>query len=460
MLLSDSLSMAATKLVRRLRESGFVAYFAGGCVRDALLGKNPKDVDIATDAEPEEVQRLFPRTVAVGAKFGVLRVLDGVFEFEVATFRSDGVYLDGRRPVSVTFSSPEEDAKRRDFTINGMFYDPVEDKVVDFIGGKSDLEHRLIRGIGDPAARFSEDHLRLLRAIRFAASLEFEIERATWQAVRQNAYQIKTVSAERVRDELVKIFADPHRVKGLDLLDESGLLQVVLPEVSNLHGCEQPPQFHPEGDVYLHTRLMLSLLSPDASPELAFSVLLHDIGKPVTKSFDAVDQRIRFNGHDQVGAAMAEEVMTRLRFSNDQIATVVEAVRSHMVFKDAPSMRPAKLRRFMGRENFALELELHRVDCLSSHGDLRTYELLTEKQKEFENEPIIPPPLVTGHDLIALGLAPGPRFGEILEAVQTAQLEGEVRDRPEALRLLQRIEPAIAAHKIEELITADAATWR
>jgi len=439
MLLSDSLSLAATKLVRRLRESGFVAYFAGGCVRDALLGKNPKDVDIATDAEPERVQRLFSRTVAVGAKFGVLRVLEGGFEFEVATFRSDGVYLDGRRPVSVTFSSPEEDAKRRDFTINGMFYDPIEDKVVDFIGGKSDLEHQVIRAIGDPAARFSEDHLRLLRAVRFAASLEFEIERATWQAVSQNAYQIKTVSAERIRDELVKIFADPHRIRGLDLLDESGLLQAVLPEVSNLHGCEQPPQFHPEGDVYVHTRLMLSLLSPDVSPELVFSVLLHDIGKPVTKSYDAVDQRIRFNGHDQVGATMAEQVMTRLRFSNEQIATVVEAIRNHMVFKDTPSMRPAKLRRFMGRAHFPLELELHRVDCLSSHGDLETYELLTEKQKEFENEPIIPPPLVTGHDLIALGLAPGPRFGAILEAVQTAQLEGEIRDRPEALRLLQRI---------------------
>lgn len=282
MLLSDSLSLAATKLVRRLRESGFVAYFAGGCVRDALLGKKPKDVDIASDAEPEQVRSLFPRTVAVGAKFGVLRVLEGSFEFEVATFRSDGVYLDGRRPVSVTFSSPVEDAKRRDFTINGMFYDPIEDNVVDFIGGKLDLEHRLIRAIGDPTARFSEDHLRLLRGVRFAASLDFEIEKATWQAVRQNACQINTVSAERVRDELVKIFADPHRLRGLDLLDQSGLLQVVLPEVTNLHGCEQPPQFHPEGDVYIHTRLMLSLLSPDASPELAFSVLLHDIGKPVT----------------------------------------------------------------------------------------------------------------------------------------------------------------------------------
>jgi tRNA nucleotidyltransferase/poly(A) polymerase len=451
MLLSDSLSLVATKLVRRLRESGFIAYFAGGCVRDALLRKQPKDIDIATDAEPDDVQKVFARTVAVGAKFGVVRVLEGGFEFEVATFRSDGVYLDGRRPVSVTFSSPEEDAKRRDFTINGMFYDPVADQVVDFVDGKSDLEHRLVRAIGDPNERFSEDHLRLLRAVRFAAALDFEIEPATWKAVTEKAHQIRNVSHERIRDELMKIMADPHRVRGLDLLDQSGLLKNILPEVSQMHGCEQPPQFHPEGDVYVHTRLMLSLLPADVSPLLALSVLLHDIGKPVTYSFDEVDQRIRFNGHDQVGADMAVEIMTRFRFSNEEIDTVVEAIRNHMVFKDTPNMRPAKLRRFMGRQNFPLELELHRVDCLGSHGDLQTYDLLVNKQKEFENEPIIPPPLVTGRDLIALGLKPGPRFGEILEAVQTAQLDGEIKDRGGALRLLQTLEPSIPASEIEKL---------
>jgi len=451
MLLSDSLSLVATKLVRRLRESGFIAYFAGGCVRDALLRKQPKDIDIATDAEPDEVQKMFIRTVAVGAKFGVVRVLEGGFEFEIATFRSDGVYLDGRRPVSVTFSSPEEDAKRRDFTINGMFYDPLADQVVDFVGGKSDLEHRLVRAIGNPDERFSEDHLRLLRAVRFAAALDFEIEPATWKAVTEKAHQIRTVSQERIRDELVKIMADPHRVRGLDLLDQSGLLKNILPEVSRMHGCEQPPQFHPEGDVYVHTRLMLSLLPADASPLLALSVLLHDIGKPVTYSFDEVDQRIRFNGHDQVGADMATEIMTRLRFSNEEIGTVVEAIRNHMVFKDTPNMRPAKLRRFMGRQNFPLELELHRVDCLGSHGDLQTYDLLVNKQREFENEPIIPPPLLTGRDLIALGLKPGPRFGEILEAVQTAQLDGEIKDRAGALQLLQTLEPSIPASEIEKL---------
>jgi putative nucleotidyltransferase with HDIG domain len=451
MLLSDSLSRAATKLVRRLRESGFLAYFAGGCVRDALLRKQPKDIDIATDAKPDDVQKLFARTVAVGAKFGVVRVLEEGVEFEVATFRSDGVYLDGRRPVSVTFSSPGEDARRRDFTINGMFYDPVEDQVVDFVGGRSDLERRLVRSIGEPNERFSEDHLRLLRAVRFAAALDFEIAPATWKAVTENAYQITTVSQERIRDELVKIMADSHRVRGFDLLDQSGLLQNILPEVSRMQGCEQPPQFHPEGDVYVHTRLMLSLLPANASPLLALSVLLHDIGKPLTYSFDEVDQRIRFNGHDQVGAEMAMEIMTRLRFSNEEIETVVEAIRNHMVFKDTPNMRPAKLRRFMGRQNFPLELELHRVDCLGSHGDLQTYDLLVTKQKEFENEPIIPPPLLTGRDLIALGLKPSPRFGEILEAVQTAQLDGEIRDRPGALKLLQSLEPSIPVAKIEEL---------
>ena len=451
MLLSDSLSLVATKLVRRLRKSGFIAYFAGGCVRDALLRKQPKDIDIATDAEPDDVQKLFARTVAVGAKFGVVRVLEGGSEFEVATFRSDGVYLDGRRPVTVTFSSPEEDAKRRDFTINGMFYDPVQDQVVDFVGGKSDLEHRLVRAIGDPRERFSEDHLRLLRAVRFAAALDFEIDSATWQAVTGNAHQIRTVSQERIRDELMKIMADPHRVRGLDLLDQSGLLPNILPEVTRMHGCAQPPQFHPEGDVYVHTGLMLSLLPADASPLLALSVLLHDIGKPVTYSYDVVDQRIRFNGHDQVGAEMAAEIMTRLRFSNEEIETVVEAIRNHMVFKDTPNMRPAKLRRFMGRQNFPLELELHRVDCLGSHGDLQTYDLLVNKQKEFENEPIIPPPLLTGRDLIVLGLKPGPRFGEILEAVQTAQLDGEINDRTGALRLLQRLEPSISEAEIRKL---------
>jgi tRNA nucleotidyltransferase/poly(A) polymerase len=437
----DSLPLteAATLIVRRLRDHGHTAYFAGGCVRDALLGFAPKDIDVATDAHPDQVQKLFPRTIPVGAKFGVIRVLENGWEFEVATFRSDGVYLDGRRPESVTFSSAEEDAQRRDFSINGMFYDPVASAIIDYVGGQKDLEKRLIRAIGDPGLRFAEDRLRLLRAVRFAATLNFAIEAETWGALQRDATQINAVSPERIRDELMKILTDPHRLRGFDFLDASGLLEQILPEVNALKGCEQPAQFHPEGDVFVHTRKMLELLPADASGLLALSVLLHDIGKPPTQTCDPAEGRIRFNGHDEVGAAMSQAVMERLRFSGAEIETVVQAVRSHMMFKDVPKMRPAKLRRFLARENFPLELELHRVDCLSSHGDLENFEFLLRKEKEFENEPLIPPPLVNGHDLIRLGLSPGPRFGEILEKVQTAQLEGEVRSREEALALVRKL---------------------
>jgi poly(A) polymerase len=430
---------AATSVVRDLRSHGHVAYFAGGCVRDALLGFRPKDIDVATDARPEEVQRIFGRTVPVGAKFGVIRVLQNQLEFEVATFRSDGAYLDGRHPESVTFSSPEEDARRRDFTINGMFYDPIADVVVDYVEGREDLEKRLIRAIGAARQRFREDRLRMFRAIRFAAILDFQIDPTTWDALRADADQIKVVSPERIRDELMKILADSHRLRGFDLLDASGLLEQTLPEITALKGCQQPPQFHPEGDVFVHTRKMLELLPPDASPLLALMVLLHDIGKPPTQTCDPTEGRIRFNGHDEVGASMSAAVMERLRFSRAEIEAVVGAVRSHMMFKDVPKMRPAKLRRFMARDNFALELELHRVDCLSSHGDLENFEFLLQKEKEFEKEPLIPPPLVNGYDLIALGLSPGPRFGEILEKVQTAQLEGEIRSRDEALTLVRKL---------------------
>jgi tRNA nucleotidyltransferase/poly(A) polymerase len=436
---SSPLVESATSVVRELRNNGRVAYFAGGCVRDALLGFRPKDIDVATDARPEEVQRIFDRTVPVGAKFGVIRVLQNGWEFEVATFRSDGAYLDGRRPESVTFSSPEEDARRRDFTVNGMFYDPIADIVIDYVGGRQDLEKKLIRAIGDARLRFDEDRLRMLRAIRFAATLDFQIDPATWDALWADADQIRGVSPERIRDELMKILADAHRLRGFDLLDASGLLKQILPEVSVLKGCQQPPQFHPEGDVFVHTRKMLELLPPDAPPLLALMVLLHDIGKPPTQTCDPAEGRIRFNGHDEVGASMSAAVMERLRFSSAEIETVVGAVRSHMMFKDVPKMRPAKLRRFMARDNFAMELELHRVDCLSSHGDLENFEFLLQKEKEFENEPLIPPPLVNGYDLIALGLSPGPRFGEILEKVQTAQLEGEIRSREDALALVRKL---------------------
>jgi tRNA nucleotidyltransferase/poly(A) polymerase len=436
---SSPLVQVATSVVRRLRDRGHTAYFAGGCVRDALLGFRPKDIDVATDAHPAQVQELFARTVPVGAKFGVIRVVENGWEFEVATFRSDGAYLDGRRPETVIFSSAEEDAQRRDFTINGMFYDPIADAVVDYVGGREDLQKKLVRAIGEAQQRFAEDRLRMLRAVRFAAALDFEIDSETWNALRQDAKEINVVSPERIRDELMKILGDTHRVRGFDLLDASGLLEQILPEVAALKGCEQPPQFHPEGDVFVHTRKMLEFLPSDTSALLALTVLLHDIGKPPTQTCDPAEGRIRFNGHDEVGASMSLAVMERLHFSGAEIAMVTDAVRSHMMFKDVPKMRPAKLRRFLARENFALELELHRVDCLSSHGDLENFQFLLQKEKEFENEPLIPPPLVNGHDLIALGLSPGPRFGEILEKVQTAQLEGEIRSREEAFALVQQL---------------------
>ncbi len=329
----------ARAVVQRLQNAGFLAFYAGGCVRDALLGLAPKDYDIATSARPEEVQSLFPRTVAVGAHFGVICVLEGGFEFQVATFRSDEAYVDGRRPTGVTFSTPQLDAERRDFTINGMFFDPIRGEVIDYIHGREDLASGTLRAIGDPAQRFSEDRLRLLRAVRFAAIFGFTVEPATWQAVQENASAIHVVSAERIREELVRIFTSPTRVRGFDLLDASGLMKEILPEIEALKGCEQPPQFHPEGDVYVHTRRMLELLPPETSIPLVFAVLFHDIGKPPTYTFDPAEGRIRFSGHDKVGAEMTIAVMERLRFSREEIEATAQAVANHMVFKDVQSMR-------------------------------------------------------------------------------------------------------------------------
>jgi putative nucleotidyltransferase with HDIG domain len=429
----------AASVVRELQEHGYVAYFAGGCIRDALLNIPPKDIDIATSANPEQVRALFHRTIPVGIQFGVVRVRVAEMEFEVATFRSDGIYLDGRHPSAIRFSTPEQDAARRDFTINGMFYDPLSERVIDYINGREDLAGKLVRAIGQPSRRFAEDRLRMLRALRFAAVLGFEIEAGTWSAIRADAQEIAIISPERIRDELLKMLVNPNRLRGFDLLDQSGLLAVILPEIEALKGCDQPEQFHPEGDVFVHTRLMLSLLAPEASGPQVLAVLLHDIGKPRVRSFDPVDQRIRFNGHDRVGAEMAEKVMTRLRFPRHEIDQVVDAVSNHMVFKDVRQMRPAKLRRFMARPHFEIELELHRIDCAGSHGDLENYHFLINKESEFAQEPLIPARLVRGDDLIAMGLAPGPRIGELLEAVQTAQLEGEIKTRTEALELLRRL---------------------
>jgi poly(A) polymerase len=427
----------AREVAARLRAAGHIAYFAGGCVRDMVRGLAAKDFDIATDATPEVVQKIFPHTYAVGAHFGVVVVVENGLNFEVATFRSDGAYLDHRHPADVRFSSPEEDAKRRDFTINGMFFDPEKNEVIDFVGGRTDLDAKLVRAIGDPAARFTEDRLRMLRAVRFATVLDYKIDNPTWDALVASATSINEISAERIREELLKIFLSPNRVRGWDLLDQSGLLRTILPELDAMKGCLQPEQFHPEGDVFVHTRLMLELLPEKVSTPLVLSVLFHDVAKPVTATVDETG-RIRFNEHDRIGAAMTESIMERLRFSRAEIDVVVEMVRQHMVFKDVPKMRVAKLKRFMARPTFEEELELHRVDCASSHKMMDNYEFLLQKREEFANEPIIPPPLVRGDDLIALGMKPGPEFGEILEAVETRQLEGALKDREQALDWIKR----------------------
>jgi poly(A) polymerase len=422
----------ATRLVERLRASGHEALFAGGCVRDRLLGKEAHDIDIATSARPEEIQKLFPRTVAVGAQFGVIVVLEDGGEFQVATFRSDGAYRDGRHPESVAFTNAEGDARRRDFTVNGLFFDPLTCQILDFVGGEADLRTGILRSIGDPHARFAEDKLRLIRCVRFAASLGFEIEAETWRALVERAPEITAVSAERIRDELVKIFTHPSRVRGFNLLDQSGLLAILLPEVEALKGCEQPPDFHPEGDVFVHTRLMLSLLPERVSTPLVFSVLFHDIGKPPTLHIDETG-RIRFNGHESISASMTEKIFARLRFSNAETEATVVGVKNHMAFKDVQNMRVATLKRFLARPTIDDELELHRVDCQGSHGLLDNYDFLLRKREEFSNEPLIPPPLITGRDLIAAGLKPGPPFKKLLDSAQALQLEGGLKTREDAL---------------------------
>lgn len=427
----------AERIAAELRGAGFIAYFAGGCVRDALTGGEPKDFDIATDARPEQVAALFRRTKHVGAHFGVVLVRLKGIDFEVATFRTDGDYKDGRRPESVAFSTPEQDAQRRDFTINGLFYDPAADRVIDFVGGRQDLDAGVIRAIGDPARRFAEDYLRLMRAVRFAARFGFEIEPATWSALRAHAPKIAGISAERTRDEFSRILAAPSRLRGFDLLVESGLMAAIMPEVLALRGCEQPPQFHPEGDVFVHTRLMLSLLDPGAPLPLVLSVLLHDIGKPATQTFDEEAGRIRFNGHDKVGSEMAEAILRRLKYPNDVVDAVCEAVACHMQFMDVQKMKRATLRRFMARPNFDSEMALHRVDCLGSNGYLENYKFLEEQRAAFAAEPVIPPRLLTGGDLIARGWTPGPLLGKALEEVQTQQLEGNISTKEEALAFLE-----------------------
>ena len=430
------MKQTAESIVQRLQEAGYEALFAGGCVRDALLGNEPKDYDIATDATPDEILRLFPKGDTIGAHFGVILVKENGFHFEIATFREDGNYLDGRRPEDVRFSDSKSDAQRRDFTINGMFHDPVSGETIDYVGGKKDLDARLIRAIGDPLERFEEDYLRVLRAIRFATVLDFAIEPETWKAIRKVAPQLKQISVERIQHELDKIWLSPHRVKGFDLLVDSGLMAELIPEILDLQGCEQPPQWHPEGDVFVHTRLMLGMLEPNASLPLVLSVLFHDIGKPATYSYDPAEDRIRFNKHDKVGARMTEEILKRFRYPNSVIEAAVTGVERHMQFANVQKMKVSKLKRFMDSETFDDEMELHRVDCGSSHRKFDNYHFLKEKIEEFANEPLIPPRLLTGHDLIERGWQPGPAMGKILTKAQDLQLEGRLTTREEALEWL------------------------
>jgi poly(A) polymerase len=421
----------AAQLVRRLHEAGHEAYFAGGCVRDLLRGVVPHDIDIATSARPEDVQRLIRKTVPVGAQFGVVLVREDGHQFEVATFRSDEAYRDGRRPSAVRYATAEQDAQRRDFTINGLFYDPIEERVLDFVGGSADIRRGIVRTIGEPRQRFAEDKLRLLRCVRFAANLGFEIEPATLAAVREMAPQIRVVSRERVREELIRIFTGPHAGRGLELLDDSGLLPEILPEVAAMKGVEQPAEFHPEGDVFTHTKLMLEMLPPGCGVTLAFAVLLHDVGKPPT--FERAPDRIRFHEHDRVGAELTERILRRLRFPNETIQRVTLCVAEHMRLRHARQMRPSKLKRILARETFADELQLHRLDCEASHRDMVNYEFLRRKAAELPAETLAPPRLVSGHDLLELGFTPGRLVGQVLREVEELQLEERLRSTAEAL---------------------------
>ena len=470
----------AISIVRTLRDRGYQAYFVGGCVRDLLLGREPADYDVATDAKPDEVMQIFPDTYAVGAQFGVVLVpipdssgiqnsgvethLPGCHSersdpirsgigseveepafpghshklcVEVATFRADIGYSDGRHPDEVRFSrDPQEDVQRRDFTINGLLFDPIENKVLDFVGGQNDLKAGIIRAIGGPAFRFTEDKLRMLRAVRFAARFGYQIDRATFAAIQYLAEQIHQVSRERVRDELTRMLTEGHARRAFELLDKSGLLREVLPEIAAMKGVEQPPEFHPEGDVFVHTMLMLERLPHPCPAALAWGTLLHDVGKPPT--FRRAPDRIRFDEHARIGTKMAEEVCRRLRFSNDETEQISALVENHMRFMDVERMNPSTFKKFIRLPHFDQHLELHRLDCESSHRNLRLYEFTREKMTELPPDAVRPAPLLTGEDLIKAGYSPGPQFKEILSAVEDAQLDGRIHSSVDAMEFVRR----------------------
>ena len=431
---SEGLTLAVS-LIRQLRSRGHQAYLVGGCVRDRLLELPAKDFDIATDAPPAQIAAYFPGAQLVGAHFGVVLVQEGGAHVEVATFRSEGAYSDARRPDTVQFeTNPARDTQRRDFTINGLMEDPLTGEILDYVGGRADLKSKTIRAIGNAAQRFKEDHLRMLRAVRFAARLNFKIEPETKKAIAQQAASVAIVSAERVHDELLRIFREGGARRGLELLDELGLLAHLLPEVKAFQAVEQPPEYHPEGDVWTHVLLMLERMGP-ATGSLAFGVLLHDIGKPST--FRRAD-RIRFDGHAEVGARMAKEMLERLRFSSSDVERITSLVANHMKFKDVHKMRASTLKRFLRMENFEEHLTLHRLDCLASSGRLESYDFVREKLAGLDAEALHPPRLISGDDLIAAGYQPGPAFSKALEAVETAQLEGAIQTYEEAMVIAEQ----------------------
>lgn len=430
----------ATRIVADLRGAGFQAYWAGGCVRDLLIGRPAKDIDIATNAHPGQVQALFPITHAIGRAFGVILVEQEGKAYEVATFRRDAAYSDGRRPDAVHFTTAEADAQRRDFTINGMFYDPVENRILDFVDGQADLARRVVRAIGDPDARFAEDHLRMLRAVRFASTLQFKLDPATAEAIRRLAPALARISVERIQTELIRILTEaPQAGQALALLDATGLLSVILPEIAALHGVEQPPEYHPEGDVFRHTVLMLDTMERP-TPELALSVLLHDIGKPPTQTRAMEDgrERIRFNGHAEKGAQMAEALLNRLHCSRALTDHVVACVRGHMRFMDVPHMRPATLRRLIMAPTFRTELELHRLDCLGSNGNLANHQLVCAFAEKLAHEPTSPPPLLRGEHVLAEGVPADRRVGQLLKEAYDLQLEGALTSEDQAKQWLRK----------------------
>jgi poly(A) polymerase len=424
----------AEKIISRLKKAGFEAYFVGGCVRDFVRGVTPGDYDIVTSALPDQVKALFERTIAIGAKFGVMVVILEGCPYEVATFRSDDVYEDGRRPVCVHFSSAKEDVLRRDFTINGLLMDPENNQITDYVNGLADIDGKVIRTIGDPAVRFNEDYLRMLRAIRFTANLDFTMAAATQNAIQDHAANIKGISAERIAEELHKMLTRGGARLGFELMAQTGILQQILPEVDRMRGVEQPPRFHPEGDVWQHTMIMLERLSaetsPDTDPSLAWGALLHDVGKPVTRTED--ENGVHFYGHVKLGETIACDILHRLRFSRAQRETVLGLIRQHMAFMNVQKMRPARLKRFLRMPDFHLHLQLHRLDCLASHGMLDHYEFCLEQLQNMEPEALHPPRLLTGDDLQAMGFSPGKLMGEILRALEEEQLENRVHDTEEA----------------------------